>query len=401
MYWQRNWLLLLLLVSSCSASSSSSNDPLDASLDGDATDQSQDSDTPDSDTPDPDTPDSDTQDASDDTDVFVDVPPTEDGVEDQVTSIYVTFVGHIESVEAWGQCAPYSRNRDGLLAFTERFAETGAKLNLQIDRPFLLGARDCETDEMIEDFAGTDAVNVVDYIAQAYGIEIDPHRSGGYEAPNEPNYTDVRQLAGEITSRVTEVVGGFIWDDAEQLPRLHDGETGYLDETTLTWQPEILSMAAGWAHHDGDFSDDDQTSGIWIPAGPVDDFYTHDTDNHMVYVAPGLQHANWNPDRCKHNFATPADYANVVLDYIEEGLIPAGELYTLSIGVPQSVMFGDLDAQELLFGVLAELQLLADEGEVIFATYTEVVDIWRGDFDSEPNIFTFDQIDPEDYTCPE
>ena len=320
----------------------------------------------------------------------------------ETTPIYLTVAGHIEDVQAWASCDHvYPENREELLAFAERFAATGAKLNLQIDHPFLVGASNCETEQMRDEYAGTDADNVVDYLAQYYGFEIDAHRGGGYEDPAEPNYADIRQLAGEITSHVSEVVGGFIWIDSDQFERLHTGETGNLPDTTLTWQPQILSMATGWEHHLGDFSNDDRTSGVWIPAGADTDFYTHDSDNHMVYVGPGQQHANWNADRCEHDFATPADYTSVLLDYIERGLAPAGRLYTLSIGVPQSVMFGDTNGQDILFNALEELQPLVTEGKVVFATYSEVVDIWRTDYDSEPNIFRFDQIDPGDYTCPQ
>ena len=392
---QRMCIPVLFLALSCGVDSSSDDSTTDASQETAEVDATPDVETADTSRP---------EDSSRDADVSSDGSVTDtvgDTAEDRATPIYVTLAGHIEAVDAWANCRPYSGNRDGLMAFMERFAETGAKLNLQIDRPFLLGAGACETDEMIEDYAGTRAFNVVDYLVRAHGVEIDAHRSGGYEAPEEPNYADVRQLAGEITRGVTEVVGGFIWDDPDQLPRLNDGETGYLDETTLTWFPEILTMGAGGAHHDGDFSDDDRTSGVWIPAGPLDDFYTHDSDSRMAYVGPGLHHFNWNPNRCQHDFATPADYINVLLDYIDQGVIPAGKIYTLSIGVPQGVLFGDLEEQEMLFDALQELQPLVDEGSVIFASYTEVVDIWRTDYDAEPNIFTFDQIDPDDYTCPE
>ncbi len=318
----------------------------------------------------------------------------------KLTPVYVTVAGHIEAVDSWASCKNiYPANRLALLDFAAQFAATGAKLNLQIDYPFFLGARDCETTEMKADYAGTDADNVVDFLVKHYGVEIDPHRSGGYEEPGEPNYADVRHLAAEVTDAVTNTAGGIIWTDADQFARFDAGENGFLPETTLTWLPDILTMGVGWEHHLGDFDNDDRSSGVWKPAGAGSEFATHDAGNRMIYIGPGQQHADW-PGSCKVQFASPADYVQVLLEYIERGKIPAGKLYSASIGVPQGIFFGDTNAQSTLLDIIEQLQPLATEGKVIFATYREVLAAWESQYNSESNTFTFDQIDPSDYTCP-
>ena len=91
------------------------------------------------------------------------------------------------------------------------------------------------------------------------------------------------------------------------------------------------------------------------------------------------QHVNWNRNQCDFDFATPTDYIEALIDYIARGVIPAGKLYTVSIGVPQSVMFGDEDKQQILFEIIEDLLPLAAEGKVVFATYEEVVNIWLND----------------------
>ena len=316
------------------------------------------------------------------------------------TPVYVTMVGHIESTPQWADCPNvYPEKRQQLLAFAERFAATGARMNLQIDFPFFEGASLCETPDMAIDYAGTDANNVVDFVAKHHGIEIDPHRSGGYEAPGEPNYADVRQIGGRVTERITEIVGGLIYTDAAMFERLDQGEAGTLAATTMTWKPEVLSMAAAFEHHLGDFSDDDRTSGIWKPTGTGDDFYVHDDSKRMVYIGPGQQHADWN-GTCKFQFAEPVDYIKVIQRYLDEGRIPADRIYTVSIGVPQSVMFGNEEGQAYLERMIAAMKPLVEQGKVIHATYSEVLEAWETTYNAQPNQFSLDHIDPADYTCP-
>ena len=318
----------------------------------------------------------------------------------ETTAVYVTFVGHIESTPQWSSCSgPFPEKRSQVLDFAARFAETGAKMNLQIDFPFLEGAATCEGPETQTDYAGTDARNVVDFLAKRYGFEIDPHRSGGYEIPGEPNYADVRQIGGLVTDHITEIVGGLILTDEEQFRRLDEGATGTLPETTMTWSPEVLSMGVGFEHHLGNFDNDDRTSGIWRPAGAGEAFATHDASKRMAYIGPGQQHADWG-GTCKHSFAEPVDYVRVVQRYLDDGRIPAGRIYTMSVGVPQSVMFGDREKQDALQAMIEAMQPLVDDGRIIHATYGEVAAIWESAFDAEPNQLPFDAIDPADYTCP-
>ncbi len=334
--------------------------------------------------------------AGDDDDATADDDDATAGDDDDVTPadspVYVTVAGHLEDNEVYANCDAWPEFREELLVFADLIAASGVSFNLQIEYEFLLGAYDCETPDLT---ATTDGRNVVDYLAVQYGFEIDAHQEGGWEE-GQDNYADVRHLGGLVTGGISEVVGGFKWDDTHQFDELHGGEQGWL-YPEFTWFPEILSLGVHTLHHEGNFDHDDLTSGVWIPAGGDTDFLTHEPANRMVYVGPGLQHQNWGGGDCF--FHNGAEYAQVLADYMERGDVPGDALYTTTIAIPQSAM---LDAAEhgAVTDILAALAPLHADGRVAYATYSEVVDLWTTQFAAQPNIFTFDRIDPTDYTCP-
>lgn len=321
--------------------------------------------------------------------------PTPDGgpqAEAGPTVVYVTLAGHIEDGVGYGKCDGYPKYRGQLLKFAEGIYARGLPFNMQIERTFFMGANDCETDQLK---ATTDGLNAIDYLVRRYGFEIDAHREGGWEEEGY-NYADVRYLGGLLTSAMSDVVGGFVWQDGEQIARLNAGETGEL-YPEFVWDAKILSLAVGTAHHNGNFSQDDTTSGIWQPKGGNDDFLQHDEAEKLIYVGPGLQHSDWN-QKNKCTFHHGGEYAALLLKYLAEGRIPTGKIYTTTIAIPQSVILKG-ENLDVLNGMLDQIAPLVAKGEVVFATYSQVVDIWKTKFNSEPNIFTFDQIDPQDYTC--
>ncbi len=334
-------------------------------------------------------PDDDDSAAEDDDDS---VAQDDDDAAPPVGVVYVTVAGHLEDQPGYANCTQYPGFRDQMLAFADVLAAEGVPFNLQVEYEFLFGASNCETPEMQVATGGT---NVVDHFVQHYGWEIDPHQEGGWEKGLD-NYADVHHLGSQLTT-MSEVVGGFKWDDPAQIDMLEAGEAGWLTPD-YTWSPDILTLAVGTQHHLGDFSDDDLTSGVWKPAGGLDDFLTHDPGRRMTYVAPGLQHQNWgdNPDCAFHD---TAEYVQVLLDYMAEGRIDGTKIHTATIALPQQVMLQPENHPEVV-GLIDGLDGFVADGTVQFATYTEVVEIWETTHGGEPSAFTFDQIDPDDYTCP-
>ena len=317
--------------------------------------------------------------------------PVTDGSR-ELTPVFVTIAGHIEDSPAYANCERYPSYRRQLLAFADVFEPTGVPFNLQIDFNFLRGVHDCENAQMQE---RTEGLNLLEYLVARKGFEIDPHEEGGWEDGVE-NYADVRFLGGQVTAEITETAGGVVWDFPDQFAALTDGEIGRI-YTDFTWRPEVITLAVYSEHHHGDFSQDDLASGVWLPAGTGDDFWVHDDGGRLIYVAPGHQHSNWFGGR-ECFFESGADYVETLVDYLERGVIPTEKIYTSTIAVPQSIIFEADDHQKLL-DVVDQLEPLVEAGKVEFVHFTDVVEIWRTRYDSEPNIFLFDEISPSDYTC--
>ncbi len=309
--------------------------------------------------------------------------------EGEAPPVYVALTGHIEDGEYYTECAVYPGYRRKLLDFAKMIHNAGAVLNLQIAYEFFKGASDCETETMMEQTADC---NTIDYLAREYGFEIDAHHEGAWDWESDNNYADTRYFGESVTPLISDTVGGVVWDYALQIPQLDQGQQGKM-YPGFTWRPEIMTCAVCYQHHLGDFADDNSSSGIWIPAGPNENFEVHDPDGRMVYVGAG-PHGNWgDKDGCA--FQSVADYVEVLVDYLERGVVEP-KMFTATIAFPQKIIFQQPEKAE---ATLQQLAPLVDEGKVVYATYTEIVDTWRTQFDSEPNIFTFDQINPADYTC--
>ncbi|MBT3230800.1 hypothetical protein HN358_03395 [Candidatus Uhrbacteria bacterium] len=304
------------------------------------------------------------------------------------SKVYVTLMAHIEEGDIYTSCLPYEDYRDRLLEFSSILHENGYKLNLQASYQYFEGVLNCETGEMQE---LTDGKNVVQFLVDEYDFEIDPHHEGAWDWKSEYNYADTRYVGELVTDDITDMVG-VVWDyepQFEEFDACQQGDT----HTDFTFCPEIISGAVGYNHHLGDFSDDDATSGVWIPAGTGDDFTVHDFEGRMITIGSG-PHANRNGRRNDNLFATEADYIKVLLKYIDDGRVE-NQMLTAAIPIPQSSLFGGAtEAAE----IIRMLNGIKDEENVVFASYTEIADIWREDYGSEPQIFLFDQIDEQDYT---
>lgn len=319
-----------------------------------------------------------------------DVESVVDAVEDELAQpmvippVYVTIAGHIEDVPVYANCDAYPGFRDKLLLFAETFSETGAAFNLQIEYEFFLGTERCETDALR---ASTNGLNVIDYLATHYGFEIDAHQEGGTEEGDD-NYADVRYLGGTLTSSISENVGGLIWNAPPQFKQLAQGESGWL-YPDFTWHPEILTLAVSRDHHNGDFSKDDIASGIWVPKGPNKSFWNHDPGGRMVYVGPG-EHDDWG--RGSDYLSTP-EFVQTLVDLLVQGTIDHSKMYTVSLPIPQSVIF-QADQHEKLLALMDQLAPMIKSGQAVYVTYSEAVQIWQTQFDSQPNIFFRDGVQP-------
>ena len=315
---------------------------------------------------------------------------------ESLAKVYVTLAGHIEDHESLTRCPKWTETRDNLLSWAEAIAPYTDTFNLQIDYPFIVTMPDCETAAHREETGG---VNVLQHLQDAYGWEFDPHQEGGYEAPDASpdDYADIHWALSQAVSAPTDSVGGFVWNSQAMLDRL---EAGYTDSRLhgASWMPDLLTMAVHEGHHGGNFSRDDNTSGIWHPRdASAAGFVAHDDTQRLPYIGTGLQHSNWSGS-ANCDFEHGVEYAQVLLDMADSGVLPAHRIYTVTVAFPSSVML-DPEKYDRGLQIIEAAVALQDAGRAQIASCQDVLEIWRSDFDSVPNIVTYDQIDPGDYTC--
>lgn len=306
------------------------------------------------------------------------------------SQVYVTLMAHIEEGDIYANCDVYPEYREKLLAFSKILHDNGYRLNLQVSYQFFSGVLNCETQEMQR---ATKGKNVIDFLAKEYGFEIDSHHEGSWDWEGDYNFADTRYIGGLVTDAITNTVG-LVWNYEPQFIELSEGQQGRTHQD-FTFYPEIISGAVHYNHHLSDFSEDDPNSGVWIPAGTDEDFLIHDPAGRMVVVGSG-PHATCTRQKAPHAFATEAEYIEMLLDYIEEGKVQ-DQLLTASVAMPQSSLFGGVSEAA---GFVRMLDSIREDEHVIFATYTEVVDAWQQEYDAEPQVFLFEDIDLSDYTCP-
>ncbi len=292
--------------------------------------------------------------------------------------IYVTVALHIEDTPVYANCQAYPDFRQKLLQFAEAMAPYEAAINLQIEYEFFMGVSRCETAAMQ---STTQGKNVLDFLAEHYGYEIDAHQEGGWDKDGRDNYADIRYLGGQVSAAISENAGGLVWDDAEQWETLTRGERGLL-YPDFTWTPEVLTLAVSSQHHLGDFTDDDIASGVWIPKGTGEDFWVHDPNGPLVYVGPG-EYDNWGTKRGKRS---TSEFVQDVLTQLEVGALDPQGIYTATIAVPQNIIFHP-EKYAKLQAFLEQLSPLVAAGKVEYVTYSQVVEIWREQYQARPNIY--------------
>ena len=96
-------------------------------------------------------------------------------------------------------------------------------------------------------------------------------------------------------------------------------------------------------------------------------------------------------------FGTVADYVQMFVDYIASGRLPKGKIYTAAIAVPQQIIF-DARLHHKLTDQCDQLAPLVNQGKVVCARYSNVVERWVRDYGEKSNLLHFYAIEPADYT---
>ena len=244
-------------------------------------------------------------------------------------------------------------HRSGLVRFVEMLRANGVAFNYQSDWNFLMavGLYDTGTPE-------TNGKNVVRYIADL-GFEVDPHAH-----ETEYNYADVAYLVQSLGVEPSHTVGGFIALPPEEskLEYFWQPIISTLD-STYTWQAEILWGGATLYHTA------DQPlwiSGVWKPRDN-DHFLEHDEMAPLPYIG---------------NYGSQCEQ---LVQMQQEGRLQEDRIYTCTLFVSQNFLL----EPDFISGFEQRLQALEAMGNVRWLSLSEVIEIWRTEYGSRPNLFPY------------
>ncbi len=276
--------------------------------------------------------------------------------------IYVSIVLHIEQYPDYvHNPALFLNKRSEILYLAHMLHDNGIKLDFQSDWNFL------EAVALYDSGDGTYGLNIVKYMHDSLGFEIDPHAH-----QTTHNYADVAHCIEDLGVVPTNVAGGFVVSPPETsefeeffAPIESDSFPGYF------WQAEIVWGGSNYDHIGDSLL---WASGVWRPVSSENFFVHSDT-------APVINVGNYRPEWCG------------LYDLLEKGdmgLLDTTKMFTVAIFIPQDRLTHE--QTDALEDTIRELAELVATGRIIFATIQEIVDIWRTEYDSVPNIYKFIEV---------
>src|SRR5574337_1205592 len=87
-------------------------------------------------------------------------------------TLYINFVSHNEETTTWNSNAYYTNNRTALISLGNYFQSNGITWNLQSDWVYLTNVLTQETSTLM---AQTNNKNILRWLHEDKGVEIDPH----------------------------------------------------------------------------------------------------------------------------------------------------------------------------------------------------------------------------------
>lgn len=281
---------------------------------------------------------------------------------ERLPAIYVTIILHNEDGLEEGRpdytenLSYYLQNRQLVKLLAETVIDKGATFNFQSDWNYLLAVAKFDNGAATNNTAGK---NIVRWMHENLGAEVDPHshERGGY------NYADVAYLTEQLGVTPTKTVGGFQYYPPNNYQGWEKHENGLWGENypSYFWRGDILWGASGDGH-----KHDDNSSGIWRPKDRYD-FYEHDGNQRLVYIG---------------GFLNNTAGVTKLLDDISSGKAPKDGFYTATIMMIQDFMDNSSIAE--LGNFIDSLKPYVDEGRVRWATLSEMVNLWKTEYESQP-----------------
>lgn len=312
--------------------------------------------------------------------------------------VYVTIYSHNE--DSWDGMVntkiKYLDYRQGLLDRINLLEEFNIEWDWQSDQPVIEAMIKYENDSSV--LASTNGKNILEYM-EDLGVSLDPHAHNN-------NYADIAYLMTELGVQPSSVIGGTIvlecgddylgyFDFADwhknidlSIDSLVHGE----DYPDATWDPKILSDPGMGQHFFDDWS-----SGVWKP-GNLTNFYIQDNNSDIVYVGEGYPHDSTiiGPTHSGGAlvYASDGQYIKELVQMIVDRELPTGTkdgklfIYTASIHVRDKATVNESGSTVVtidgLQSVLTELEPLRTNGQIIYATFEDVVEVWNDEYDSVP-----------------
>ena len=291
-------------------------------------------------------------------------PPNTTGTSSNV--IYVSIVTHNEEPLS-GQYPDFVsdedafwEHREALVNFAKMLNEEGVEYNYQSDWNFLLAAAMYD-----KGTSSTNGKNFLRYLKEDLGFEIDPHAH-----ETQYNYADVAYLINQLGVAPSRTVGGFLASPPEQSKAEYFRQSlkgvKYPD---YGWKAEILGSGGTYKHQD---DEEILVSGVWKPKDN-ENFLVHDGNAPLPDI--GGYMSNWQG-------------LNDLLQKQESEELEEGKIYT------QTIFAGQIDMVKsgYIEDFRQQIQSLSeytDAGLIKWVGLKEVIDIWKSEYNSEPNIYAY------------
>jgi len=268
--------------------------------------------------------------------------------------VYVSIVLHYE--ESFVQTKPYFfQQRNDLIDLAQYLREQDITLNLGPDWAFMTAIQSFEDDAMRAETGGK---NILRYISEDLGHEIDPHAQ-----EHAYNYADVAYMISELGIEPSNIASGLVVDPPK------DSKYDYLcsaieaDHFNYTWQAEWL-----WGDATSGHVNDTSASGIWRPANQFN-FYQND---------------DGAPLPCIGKYTNDIEGVYDLIERISNGAIEPGHMYTAAIFISQG------DVAEMLQELQSNMAVLKQyeaSGQLRFVSLQEAGEIWLAEYSGKGYLY--------------
>ncbi len=285
--------------------------------------------------------------------------------------IYVSIVSHNEEPKP-GRVPDFVKGSEifwdhhgSIVQFANMLHDLGVKYNFQSDWNFLLATKMYDNGT-----SSTNGKNLLRYLREDLGFEVDPH---AHETSH--NYADVAYLIEQLGVHASDIVGGFI---------AHPPNASKLEYFRLpleaaqynhTWQAAALWGGGTSQHRNEEML---WVSGIWKPKGN-EHFLEHDENAPLPHI--GGHKDDW-------------DGLMDLLQRQQSGSLEEGRIHTQTIFVSQ----GDLVLPGFIEDFREQIEALSEyteSGSIRWVGLGEVLEIWRTEYDAEPNQHPFSVPHPD------